>query len=307
MNRLTTDNPQNNLMTALNLFYAKDGQAWVRGGGPRPDYPDVTLYDYTRATIWKLLKTRSELAVLTDDDVQQIMDAWLLDGNNSIEGVIATLYTAGWAFAEIRARLAAFEDLEMTPDDIEQTMLRFSSFLMEMTGGRMSKTNYTVQAMVAEANDYQQKELEEAEQKAYDLGVDSVLRNHFDIPWPEAADLRKNIDHLRELMKAEREGRLMVLPPCKIGDTIYVITYTFSKKLEIREGTITGFRKGTRLQYVIFRYWNGGVPFDSSVPVEDLGKAWFLSQEEAEAALAKVNNVPGKTVTDTNVGSKEEE
>lgn len=154
MNRLTTDNPQNNLMTALNLFYAKDGQAWVRGGGPRPDYPDVTLYDYTRATIWKLLKTRSELAVLTDDDVQQIMDAWLLDGNNSIEGVIATLYTAGWAFAEIRARLAAFEDLEMTPDDIEQTMLRFSSFLMEMTGGRMSKTNYTVQAMVGEANDH---------------------------------------------------------------------------------------------------------------------------------------------------------
>lgn len=125
MDRLTTDNPQNNLMTALNLFYAKDGQAWVRGGGPRPDYPDVTLYDYTRATIWKLLKTRSELAVLTDDDVQEIMDAWLLDGNNSIEGVIATLYTAGWAFAEIHARLMRYEDLEMTPDDIRTELKRY--------------------------------------------------------------------------------------------------------------------------------------------------------------------------------------
>lgn len=54
----------------------------------------------------------------------------------------------------LQARLCAYEDLEMTPEDIEQTMLRFSSFLMEMTGGRMSKTNYTVQAMVSEANDY---------------------------------------------------------------------------------------------------------------------------------------------------------
>lgn len=51
-------------------------------------------------------------------------------------------------------RLADYEDLELTPEEIEQTMLRFSSFLMEMTGGRMSKTNYTVQAMISEANDY---------------------------------------------------------------------------------------------------------------------------------------------------------
>lgn len=57
--------------------------------------------------------------------------------------------------------LKQYEELDMTPEDIEQTMLRFSSFLMEMTGGRMSKTNYTVQAMVSEANDYQQKECDE--------------------------------------------------------------------------------------------------------------------------------------------------
>jgi hypothetical protein len=42
----------------------------------------------------------------------------------------------------------------MTPEAIEQQLTNFSSFLMEMTGGRMSKTNYTVQAMVSEANDY---------------------------------------------------------------------------------------------------------------------------------------------------------
>ena len=37
MKRLTNDNPQNNTETALNLFFVKDGQAWVRRGGPEPD------------------------------------------------------------------------------------------------------------------------------------------------------------------------------------------------------------------------------------------------------------------------------
>ena len=68
-------------------------------------------------------------------------------------------------FDKVFQTLYAYEELEMTPEDIEQTMLRFSSFLMEMTGGRMSKTNYTVQAMVAEANDYQQRELDEIEKE----------------------------------------------------------------------------------------------------------------------------------------------
>lgn len=68
-------------------------------------------------------------------------------------------------FDKVFPTLYAYEELEMTPEDIEQTMLRFSSFLMEMTGGRMSKTNYTVQAMVDEANDYQQRELDEIEEE----------------------------------------------------------------------------------------------------------------------------------------------
>ena len=199
-------------------------------------------------------------------------------------------------FDKVFPTLYAYEDLEMTPEDIEQTMLRFSSFLMEMTGGRMSKTNYTVQAMVAEANDYQQQELEEAEEKGYDLGVESVLRNHFDIPWAEAADLRKNIDHLRELLVAEKEGRLVVLPPCKIGDTIYVLITTFTS-FEIRKGKITGFRSGTKKQYVTYRL-NTPPYFESSVSVDKLGKTAFMSSGEAEAALAAIlaedNNVPNK-------------
>lgn len=171
--------------------------------------------------------------------------------------------------------LKAYEDLEMTPEDIEHTLKNFSSFLMEMTGGRMSKTNYTVQAMVAEANDYHQKELEEAEQKGYDLGVDSVLRNHFDIPWAEAADLRKSIDHLRELMTADREGRLMVLPR-NVGDTVYTIE---------RDGI-----EPWKVEYFGAQYYTQSMCTSARLifPVSCVGKTVFVTQEEAEAALAKM-------------------
>lgn len=43
MKRLTTDAPKNNLESALNLFYAKDGEAWVLGGGPEPNYVPDTI------------------------------------------------------------------------------------------------------------------------------------------------------------------------------------------------------------------------------------------------------------------------
>ena len=42
-------------------------------------------------------------------------------------------------------------------DDLEEIEYRFGCFLCEMTGSRMSKTNYTMEAMVSCANDYWQK------------------------------------------------------------------------------------------------------------------------------------------------------
>lgn len=186
--------------------------------------------------------------------------------------------------------LKLYEDLDMIPEDIEQTMLRFSSFLMEMTGGRMSKTNYTVQAMVAEANDYQQKELEKAQQESYDLGVDSVLRNHFGIPWDEAADLRNNIDHLRKLLGLEKEGRLIVLP-CKPGTTVYEAIPKCNP--QYYTCPYMGGRGGLRCDNNKCDAYVAEVPFD---PIfrDRIGKTLFLTREEAVAALAKDNNVPTK-------------
>ena len=48
MKRLTTNCPDNNIDAALNMFYIKDSETWVRGGGDGPDYPDIRLYDFIR-------------------------------------------------------------------------------------------------------------------------------------------------------------------------------------------------------------------------------------------------------------------
>lgn len=118
MERLTTDNPRNNTEVALNLVYVKDGQAWVRNGGPAPGYPDVTLYDYMRLIVADH-GPMSIKAGLTDDELGDALDDALFDGIETKEGLCAMLYTLAWAFAELRQRLAAYEDTGLTPEGLE--------------------------------------------------------------------------------------------------------------------------------------------------------------------------------------------
>ena len=117
MKRLVTDNPKDNIETSLNLFYGKDGWTWVRGGGPAPDYADISLCDFVRM----LVKTNIPDATLpeNDDDLSDLMCDWLIYDPDSAEGIISLLYTAGWAFAELRHRLAAYEDTGLDPLEIE--------------------------------------------------------------------------------------------------------------------------------------------------------------------------------------------
>ena len=118
MERLTTDNPRNNTEMALNLVYVKDGQAWVRNGGPCPGYPDVTLYDYMRL----IIADHGPMSIktgLTDDELGDALDDALFDGIETKEGLCAMLYTLAWAFAELRQRLAAYEDTGLTPEGME--------------------------------------------------------------------------------------------------------------------------------------------------------------------------------------------
>lgn len=116
MKRLTTNCPDNNLDAALNLFYIKDFETWVRGGGDGPDYPDIRLYDFIRKAAKILLP---DLDFPTDDDgVDYAMGELLLDGPDEPTGLLALLYTAAWSYAELRGRLMQYEDTELTPEEV---------------------------------------------------------------------------------------------------------------------------------------------------------------------------------------------
>lgn len=113
--RLTTDKPDGNFMSALNTFFAKDGEAWVRRGGDDPDYvdsyKDATLNDYIRR-VWKNMVRDDQEDVLPENDEQMMdwMEDYLCLGPEVPAGAVAMLYMAGWVAAELRGRLKDYED-----------------------------------------------------------------------------------------------------------------------------------------------------------------------------------------------------
>ncbi len=112
---VVSDDPQDNVSTALNLFYVKDGWTWVRGGGPAPDYADVSLCDYIRL----IAKEHGlDMAEGDDDAISIEMAELLFDGTSTIDGIVATLYTAAWAFAELREKLKGYEATKRTAEDL---------------------------------------------------------------------------------------------------------------------------------------------------------------------------------------------
>ena len=113
MKRLTTNCPDNNLDAALNLFYVKDFETWVRGGGDGPDYPDIRLYEFIRKAAQILLPDLD--FPMDDDGVDYAMGELLLDGPDEPTGLLALLYTAAWSYAELRGRLMQYEDTGLEP------------------------------------------------------------------------------------------------------------------------------------------------------------------------------------------------
>ena len=114
MKRLTTDTPKDNLETALNLFFIKDRDTWVRRYGPPPECPDISLDNLMRELIAKFLpdvKCPQDPA-----DFSFMMAEWLYDDVDTAEGALALLYSAAWAFAELRERLKKYENLGLDLD-----------------------------------------------------------------------------------------------------------------------------------------------------------------------------------------------
>lgn len=242
MKRFTTDAPQDNIETALNLFYIKDHETWVRGGGPAPDFKDVSLFDFTRSLIKAHIPTVE--IPQNDNDFSSMMAEWLFDDADSAEGTIATLYTAAWAYAELRHRLMAYEDTGLEPEKIEQMK------------ARLPLHNWA----------------EETPDKLSIFGA--------------------TVAHIQELLKAEREGRLVVLP-CKVGETVY----TRNHHGRIVDGTVESIHQnfvagkpGRWVVTVYFPEYNGTaesglhpdfLPMNMYYGLEDFGATVFTSYEDA--------------------------
>lgn len=85
-----------------------------------------------------------------------------------------------------------------------------------------------------------------------------------------------SIHRMVELMRADKDGRLVVLPYCKLGDTVY---WLHDKKItECRVYRIQENTKG--VQIAIKSTVSHGV-----FPVDRFGESIFLTREGAEKAL----------------------
>lgn len=88
--------------------------------------------------------------------------------------------------------------------------------------------------------------------------------------------LDRPIDEIIELVNAKDEGRILVLP-CKVGDTVYVLDICARKIIERKVTEIRQMDWGT-----IYIH-----SFGFGYPVDLIGKTVFLSRELAEKALAE--------------------
>ena len=87
------------------------------------------------------------------------------------------------------------------------------------------------------------------------------------------------IDHIRDILQAEQEGRLVVLP-CKVGDSIYIPNLEKKIPVKVRVQGISISVSGRTILHF------GGYPVECAWG-DGCGKDWFLTREEAEAALAQ--------------------
>ena len=104
MKRFTTDNPQNNFETMMNLVYAKDGWQHIRHGDTDMKTTDFCL------ELCKARECEPFGKCNTDEEKDECLCSCLFDGCP-----IATVYAALCGFGHTRSRLKTYEDMDMEP------------------------------------------------------------------------------------------------------------------------------------------------------------------------------------------------
>lgn len=93
-----------------------------------------------------------------------------------------------------------------------------------------------------------------------------------------------DLDRLKELVQADREGRCAVLLPCKVGDKLYKISENGVKELVVQSIV---FMLSHTVNHLTVHIANERGAM-TEIEIKDFGKTVFLTLEEAEAALEKM-------------------
>ena len=96
------------------------------------------------------------------------------------------------------------------------------------------------------------------------------------------SDDTSKAERILELLKADKDGRLVVLP-CKVGDTVWMCEEDFGIVLPYTIDLISFVGKGCG--YSANCNHNGELIDSIGFEDDDIGKTVFLTREEAEAAL----------------------
>lgn len=98
------------------------------------------------------------------------------------------------------------------------------------------------------------------------------------------SDVIPKLEKLAEYETAEEEGRLVILPKCNIGDTVY-LPIDFQNR--IYTGTVDGFEYSTRRnKWVVKIITDDGEKCYEAF--DDFGKTFFLDIEHAAKALKEM-------------------
>ena len=204
MKRLTSDDTKS-IFYDLNLFFAKDNEVWIRGGGPEPDYQDCTLVNWIgRVADKHNLEIYARDAVNLGDEMYDCLQY----GIDTIEGVVALLHAAAVQATTMRSRLKEIED---------------------------------------------------------------ILGDEYDL------------DRLKELVQADREGRCVLLPR-KVGDKLYKISENGVKEVVVQSIV---FMLSHTVNHLTVHVANERGAM-TEIEIKDFGKTVFLTLEEAESELERM-------------------
>ena len=92
-----------------------------------------------------------------------------------------------------------------------------------------------------------------------------------------------NLDRLKELVQADREGKCVLLP-CKVGDKLYKISENGVKEVVVQSIV---FMLSHTVNHLTVHVANERGAM-TEIETKDFGKTVFLTREEAEAALERM-------------------